>query len=64
MQKPGNIVAIVATGLLLGSTLVACEKKGPVEQVAEEVDEAIDTAKNGKESLESKVDDAVDEIRN
>lgn len=63
MRKPGNIVALAALGLLLGSGLAACEKKGPVEQVAEEVDEAIDTAKNGGESVSSKVDDAVDELR-
>jgi len=63
MRKPGSIAALAALGLLLGSGLVACEKKGPVEQVAEEVDEAIDTAKNGEESVSNKVDDAVDELR-
>ena len=47
MRIPGHIAA-VTLGVLLGAGLVACEKKGPVEQVAEEVDEAIDTAKNGK----------------
>ncbi|MEO8223502.1 MAG: hypothetical protein ABI661_01760 [Gammaproteobacteria bacterium] len=48
------IYAVLATG---------CEKKGPVEQVGEEVDEAVDTMKNGKESTANKLDDAVDEIR-
>jgi type II secretory pathway predicted ATPase ExeA len=41
----------------------ACEKKGPVEQVGEEIDEAVDTAKRGEESPATKVDDAVDEMR-
>jgi hypothetical protein len=41
----------------------ACEKKGPVEQAGEEIDEAIDTAKRGEESPATKMDDAVDEMR-
>jgi predicted small lipoprotein YifL len=48
----------------LGLGVAACDKKGPVEQAGEEVDEAIDTIKNGgKESTSNKVDDAVDEAR-
>ena len=44
--------------------LAACEKKGPLEQAGEEVDEAVDTIKNGgEESTVNKVDDAVDEAR-
>lgn len=54
--------ALLATSLSVG--LAACEKKGPVEQAGEEVDEAVNTIKNGgKESTGSKVDDAVDEAR-
>ncbi len=44
-------------------SLGACEKKGPVEQFGEEVDEAVDTAKHGEESAGTKLDDAVDEVR-
>ena len=58
---------LIWTALLAGSLslgIAACEKKGPVEQAGEEVDEAIDTLKNGgKESTENKVDDAIDEAR-
>lgn len=54
--------AMLAATLSLG--LSACEKKGPVEQAGEEVDEAIDTVKNGgKETTADKVDDAMDEAR-
>jgi predicted small lipoprotein YifL len=53
--------AMLAATLSVG--LAACEKKGPVEQAGEEVDEAIDTMKNGGESTSSKVDDAMDEAR-
>jgi hypothetical protein len=44
--------------------VAACEKQGPVERAGEEVDEAVDTIKNGgEESTANKVDDAVDEAR-
>ena len=42
---------------------VACENKGPVEQAGEEVDEAVDTLKNGGESTANKLDDAADDLR-
>lgn len=64
MQTTGKLLwsAMLAATLSLG--LAACEKKGPVEQAGEEVDEAVDTLKNGgKESTENKVDDAMDEAR-
>jgi len=43
--------------------MAACEKQGPVERAGEEVDEAVDTIKNGEESTATKVDDAIDEAR-
>jgi predicted small lipoprotein YifL len=55
------LAALLAT-LSLG--FAACEKKGPVEQAGEEVDEAVDTVKNGgQESTANKVDDAIDKAR-
>jgi hypothetical protein len=55
-------IAALAATFALG--LTACDNKGPVEQVGEEVDEAVDTVKNGgEESTANKVDDAVDEAR-
>lgn len=54
--------AALAATFALG--LAACDNKGPVEQVGEEVDEAVDTVKSGgEESTANKVDDAVDDIR-
>ena len=54
--------AAMAVTTALG--LAACEKQGPLEKAGEEVDEAVDTIKNGgEESTASKVDDAVDEAR-
>ena len=43
--------------------LAGCARKGPVEQAGEEIDEAIQTAKDGRESTATKVDDAIDEVR-
>ncbi|MBL8201761.1 MAG: hypothetical protein JNK40_12375 [Chromatiales bacterium] len=48
-----GLTALLATG---------CKKKGPVEQMGEEVDEAVDTLKKGEESTATKLDDAVDEL--
>jgi hypothetical protein len=42
---------------------VACEKQGPLERAAEEVDEAFEDLKNGGETTGNKVDDAIDDVR-
>ncbi len=56
------ICAALAATAVLG--LSACEKKGALEQAGEEVDEAVDTMKNGgEESTANKVDDTLDEAR-
>ena len=56
------ICAALAATAVIG--LAACEKKGPLEQAGEEVDEAVDTIKNGgDESTANKVDDTLDEAR-
>jgi predicted small lipoprotein YifL len=60
-MRSGIITAMAAAVLAAG--LAACEKKGPVEHAAEEIDETVDTAKRGEESVATKVDDAVDELR-
>ncbi|RPH49963.1 MAG: hypothetical protein EHM84_06070 [Lysobacterales bacterium] len=57
-----SLWVIAAAVLSIG--VAACEKKGPLEQAGEEVDEAVDTMKRGgEESTENKVDDAMDEAR-
>jgi predicted small lipoprotein YifL len=53
--------AMLASTFLLG--IAACERKGPLERAGEEVDEAIDTMKRGEESTATKIDDAVDDMR-
>lgn len=57
----GSLIALVCA---MSVGLAACEKKGPLEQAGEEIDEAVDTVKNGgKESTANKLDDAADDIR-
>jgi hypothetical protein len=56
-------IVLAAVSALLALPLVACDNKGPAAQVGEEIDEAVDTVKNGGESTASKVDDAVDDVR-
>lgn len=62
MRSKSNL-AVIALGGLLTFGLAACEDKGPLEQAGEEVDEAIETVRDGEESTANKVDDAVDELR-
>ena len=62
MNNMKTLVACALVATLIGVS--ACEKKGALEQAGEEVDEALDTVKNGgDESTENKVDDALDEAR-
>jgi predicted small lipoprotein YifL len=53
---------LLATVFAVGA-LAACERQGPLERFGEEVDETVDTVREGEESVATKVDDAVDELR-
>jgi predicted small lipoprotein YifL len=59
-----NVKSLWAIAAAVSLGVAACEKKGPLEQAGEEVDEAVDTMKRGgEESTGNKVDDAMDEAR-
>ena len=51
----------LAGAAVIGVT--GCERKGTLEQAGEEIDEAVQTMKDGRESTATKVDDAIDEVR-
>lgn len=55
------LLPLALSALTLG--VMGCEKQGPLERAGEEVDEAVDTMKNGRESTSNKADDAIDELR-
>jgi len=57
----GRLAAMVCVGFF--TTAMGCKEQGPLERAGEEIDEAVDTAKNGKESTATKLDDAADEVR-
>jgi hypothetical protein len=50
--------------LLLMLALIACTKKGPLEQLGEEFDEGVENIRNGGETLGNQIDDTFDDIRN
>jgi hypothetical protein len=55
-------MSLVFCGVLLAA-LAGCKEPGPFEQAGEEIDEAVDTVRDGKESVANKLDDAADEVR-
>jgi predicted small lipoprotein YifL len=62
MKTTNGRACVVLLAAVIGLGLSACEKKGPLEKAGEEVDEAVDTLKNGgKEPVSAKLDDAVDD---
>jgi hypothetical protein len=54
---------LLAVLLMTLPLYVACERQGPLERAAEEVDEAFEDIKNGGETAGNKVDDAIDDVR-
>jgi hypothetical protein len=53
----------ILMALLLTLPLLACEKQGPLEQVGEEIDEAVEDVRAGGETTANKIDDAIDDVR-
>lgn len=51
------------TALLLVLPLFACEKQGPFERAGEKVDKAVENTRNGGPTLENRIDDAADDVR-
>ncbi len=55
-----NFRSLLPFALLL--VLLGCEKEGPLERAAEEIDEAVEDVRAGGETTANKIDDAVDEV--
>jgi hypothetical protein len=53
---------LLAVLLLTVPLYAACERQGPLERAAEEVDEAFEDIKNGGETVANKVDDVIDDV--
>ena len=54
---------LLAAMLMTLPLYVACESKGPLEQAGENIDAAIEDARNGGETLGNTIDDAADDVR-
>lgn len=54
---------ITMLGAMLVVSLAGCEREGTMERAGEEIDEAVDTIREGEESTSNKIDDAADEVR-
>ena len=63
MNASKTFAALALSGLFALAGLAGCEREGPVERFGEELDETVDTIRDGEESVGTKVDDAVDELR-
>jgi hypothetical protein len=61
MNRQYILIGMLSAALFGG--LAGCEREGTMERAGEEVDEAVDTVKEGEESTGNQVDDAVDEMR-
>jgi type II secretory pathway predicted ATPase ExeA len=62
MKTTSRHVFVVLAAAVIGLGAASCEKKGPLEKAGEEIDEAVDTVKNGgEEPVAAKIDDAVDD---
>lgn len=62
MKSTRRLLMTIAFGLAVGLAF-GCDDKGPLEQAAEEIDEAIEDAKAGEETLGNRLDDSIDELR-
>lgn len=62
-QDAKSPAALLALGGLVLFLAGGCDRPGTMEQAGEEVDEAVETLKDGGESTANKVDDAVDDLR-
>jgi len=61
MNKHMIFAGLLSAAFFAG--LAGCEREGTMERAGEEIDEAVDTVKEGEESTSNKIDDAVDEMR-
>jgi len=58
-----NVALVLLLGGLLGTGLVACEKKGPAERAGEKIDDAAQQVKEGAEKAADKVEDAAEDLK-
>ena len=62
-MNKSKFLAVVLMGGLLGTGIVACEKKGPAERAGEKLDDAAKDVKDGAEKAGDKIENAAEEVK-
>jgi hypothetical protein len=62
-MRKGKFLAVMLMGGLLGTGIVACEKKGPAESAGEKLDDAAKDVKDGVEKAGDKIENAAEEVK-
>ncbi len=62
-MRMGKIFTVLVLGGLLGTGIVACEKKGPAERAGEKLDDAAKDVKEGAEKAGDKIENAAEEVK-
>jgi hypothetical protein len=62
-MRKGQFFSVLMLGGLLGTGLVACEKKGPAERAGEKIDDAARDVKQSAEKAGDKIDDAAHDVK-
>ncbi len=62
-MRKSQFFAVMLMGGLLGTGIVACEKKGPAEKAGEKLDDAARDVKEGAEKAGDKIENAAEEVK-
>ncbi len=62
-MNKSKFFAVMLMGGLLGTGIVACEKKGPAERAGEKLDDAAKDVKEGAEKAGDKIENAAEEVK-
>jgi hypothetical protein len=62
-MRKSKFIAVMLMGGILGTGIVACEKKGPAEKAGEKLDAAAKDVKEGAEKAGEKIENAAEEVK-
>jgi hypothetical protein len=62
-MRKSQFFAVMLMGGLLGTGIVACEKKGPAEKAGEKLDDVAKDVKEGAEKAGDKIENAAEEVK-
>jgi hypothetical protein len=62
-MRKSRLLATLVLGGVLGTSLIACEEKGPAERAGEKLDDAAKDVKEGAEKAGDKIEDAAQDVK-